>query len=56
MEGKIWMEQCPNTPLEGAQVIGRWKYRQREAVPLFTSERNEEIKMLVNSCKEIWKA
>ena len=30
-------------------LVGRWKYRIRERVPEFTSERDERMKMLVNS-------
>ncbi len=32
------------------QVIGRRKYRHRKAVPKLTSERDEGMKVLVNSC------
>merc|ERR1712035_185319 len=32
------------------EVVGRWKYRFRKSVPEFTSERDEGMKMLVNSC------
>ena len=31
-------------------VIGRWKYRGRERVPEFTRERDERLRILVNSC------
>ena len=30
--------------------MGRWKYRSRERVPEFTRERDERLKILVNSC------
>ena len=36
--------------VKGVQVVGRWKYRIRQRVPEFTSERDERMKMLVNSC------
>ena len=36
--------------LETVQVIGRWKYRRRERVPEFTRERDERLRILVNSC------
>ena len=36
--------------LETIQVIGRWKYRSRERVPEFTRERDERLRILVNSC------
>ncbi len=37
-------------PPERVQVVGRRKYRQRTIVPEFTSERDEGVKMLLNSC------
>ncbi len=37
------------SPFEGIQVLGRRKYRQRKAVPEFTSDRNERVKVLVYS-------
>ena len=36
--------------LETVQVIGRWKNRSRERVPEFTRERDERLRILVNSC------
>ena len=36
--------------LEAVQVIGRWKYRGRKRVPEFTRERDERLRLLVNSC------
>ncbi len=32
------------------QVVGRRKYRERKAVPEFTSNRDERLKVLVHSC------
>ena len=37
-------------PIERVQVIGKWKYRSRERVPEFTRERDERLRILVNSC------
>ncbi len=37
-------------PLEKVRVVGRRKYRQRKAVPEFTSNRNERLEILVNFC------
>ena len=31
------------------QVVGWWKYRIRQTLPEFTSERDERMKMLVSS-------
>ena len=43
------MGSLPLTSLERVQVVGRWKYRSRERVPEFTRERDERLRMLVNS-------
>ena len=36
--------------LERVQVIGRLKYRGWKRVPEFTRERDDRLRMLVNSC------
>ena len=36
--------------LERSQVVGKWENRDRKRVPEFTSERDERVKILVNSC------
>ena len=36
--------------LERSQVVGKWENRDRKRVPEFTSERDEGVKILVNSC------
>ncbi len=45
------MERCLDSPLERFQVVGRRKYRKREAVSEFTSGRDEGQMMLVNSLR-----
>lgn len=37
--------------INGVQVVSSRKYSHRKAVPKYTSERDETMKMLVNSCK-----
>lgn len=44
------MDKYFDAPFQRVQVEGKGKYRQRKAVQVLTSKRNERVKMLLNSC------